>query len=331
MARFVVTRRALPLLLLAALTSAVPPLFAQDRNYGAPILLLPVGAHAVGQGEAAVADTTLGTESLWWNAAGLARQRKREIAVHHSQTAAGTSDMLAAVFPSRILGTLAASAYIVDFGSIDVTGPNNEPLGTSTNRYYLLNASYATPVGKRLSAGISAKLIMLRFVCSGCGASVANIEGTTSAFDLGTQYVLPTTLPVTLGASIRNLGPKLQVHDAQQADPLPRVLEVGAKARVPNATMTKNDLSLDVMGDVFASPAYKQPTLSVGANLAYHGEFIVRGGYKSSTGNDGAVGGFSAGFGVSRSGFEVDFARHFDSVASQLGQPPTYVSLRFKF
>lgn len=304
---------------------------AQGQNYGAPILLLPVGAHSVGQGETAVADTALGTESLWWNAAGLARLRKREIAVHHSQTIAGTSDMLAAAIPSRILGTIAAAAYIVDFGSTEVRDSTNAPLGTSTNRYYLVSASYASPVGKRLSAGVSAKLIMLRFVCSGCGPSVPNIEGTSSAFDLGAQYVLPSKLPVTLGLSIRNIGAALQVKDAPQADPLPRIVQAGAKVHVPSQSLEQQHLSLDVLSDVFASPAYQRPTISVGANLTYLKDFVARAGYKSSNGNEGSAGGFSAGFGVARGVVQLDLARHFDTTSSQLGQPPTYISLRFSF
>jgi hypothetical protein len=319
------------ILLFAALFGAASGASAQSKNYGAPFLLLPLGAQAVGQGEAAVADTSIGTESLWWNAAGLGRLRKHEIAVHHSQTAAAQSDMLTLAIPSKILGTIAGAAYIVNLGDIEATGNNGEPLGTSTNRFYMLAASYATPVGKRLSAGITAKLVMLRFLCSGCAVDIPQLEGTTSAFDLGAQYVTPSKLPVTLGVSIRNLGAALQVNDEQQADPLPRIVQAGAHVTLPVKALEKNGASLDAMSDVFISPAYEHPAISLGLNLTLRQDIILRGGYRSSSGNEGNTGGLSAGIGLRKGGIALDLARKFDSASSELGQPPTYVSLRFAF
>ena len=58
---------------------------------GALFLLLPVGARAVGMGQAVVADQP-GSEAVWWNAAALARADKREVAIHHSQSLVGTGD-----------------------------------------------------------------------------------------------------------------------------------------------------------------------------------------------------------------------------------------------
>ena len=46
------------------------PSRAQDVKEGAPFLLIPVGARAVGQGQAVVA-SRLGPEAIWWNPASL--------------------------------------------------------------------------------------------------------------------------------------------------------------------------------------------------------------------------------------------------------------------
>src|SRR5688572_28149048 len=90
-----------------ALTSfAISPASAQPSGLtteGAPFLLLPVGARAVGMGQALVADQP-GTEAIWWNPAGVARAERREIAVHHYETIIGTGDAVSILIPSSLLG-----------------------------------------------------------------------------------------------------------------------------------------------------------------------------------------------------------------------------------
>src|SRR5215208_1660606 len=88
---------------------------------GALFLLLPVGARAVGMGQAVVADQP-GGEAVWWNPAALARAEKREVAIHHSQSLVGTGDALTLVVPSSALGVLAVSANIFNYGEIPLTG-----------------------------------------------------------------------------------------------------------------------------------------------------------------------------------------------------------------
>ncbi len=321
-----------------ALAMTLPStLYAQSN--GGLFLLAPFGARAVGQGEAVVADSSLGTEGLWWNAASLARLTKNELALHHSQTVFATNDMVAYARPSRVLGTLAAAAYIVNYGDQPVTRDGSDvSYGTSTNRNYMLALSYASPAGKRLSAGLTYKFVMLRFQCTGeCGA-VPVLSGNTQALDLGVQYRLPSAIPVTIGAALRNVGPALQVKDKEQADPLPRVLQVGARARLPIRALTEAGATLDVSADVqcytascsgdAGESALGAQTAALGVSLGYRDVVFLRGGYKRQSGEGG---GPSIGFGVERGGFGIDIARRFDALSSQLGDTPTYVSLRARF
>lgn len=301
---------------------------ARAQN-GGLFLLVPFGAHAVALGEAVVADSTLGTEAMWWNPAALARLGKKEVAVHHSQTLIATSDMLTFALPSRVLGTIAASAYLVNYGDQAATDPvNGTEIGTITNRNYQLALSYATPVGKRLSAGVTYKFIMLRFQCTGVCGNVPVISGSTSALDLGAQYVLPTSLPVTIGASVRNIGPALQVKDAEQADPLPRIIQVGGKARVPLQSLNDAGASLDVTLDVQSAAALNGAAGGLGLILGYRDVAFLRAGYKLQPGD---AKGPSIGLGFQRGGFALDLARRFDAASAQLGEPPTYISLRARF
>lgn len=304
---------------------------AQVKTFAAPFLVQPLGAVAVGRGETTVADSTLGTEAMWWNPAGLARMRKREFAVHYSQTLFSNNLTLAYASPSSALGTIAVLGHIVNYGDIPNTeGGSGTETGISTNRYYVLIASYATPVGKRLSFGLSAKNIRKSFVeCSGCEN---NEVGNTSAIDFGAQYIVPAKFPVSLGASVRNLGPKLQIRDAPQADPLPRVIQAGVQAKLPIAALEMNKTALQVMSDVFLSPAYTSPSIRFGADLTYHELYSLRAGYKYLSATDGNEGGFTVGVGLKYNTLQVNLARRFDS-SSNSGEvgAPTYVSLRFVF
>jgi hypothetical protein len=237
--------------------------------------------------------------------------------------------MLTFAVPSKVLGTLAASAYLVNYGDQQATdSQTGTPIGTITNRNYQLALSYATPVGSRFAAGLTYKFVMLRFQCSGICGAIPVISGSTSALDIGAQYVLPTTVPVTVAASVRNLGPALQVKDAEQADPLPRIIQIGARTRVPVRALTAAKASLEVSADLLRASAIGGTAGGVGLSLGYREQAYVRAGYKVQQGQ-GA--GPSVGVGLQRGGFGVDIARRFDALSSQLGEPPTYVSIRARF
>jgi hypothetical protein len=315
-------------MLLAVLPGLVAPREVCAQS-GGLFLLLPFGARAVAQGEAVVADTTLGTEGMWWNAASLARLPKKELAVHHAQTVIATSDMLTFARPSKVIGTVAVSALLVNYGDQDATDPNTGvTVGAITNRNYQLAVSYATPAGKRLNAGLTYKLVMLRFQCTGVCGAVPVLSGTTSAIDAGAQYVLPTSLPLTLGATVRNVGPALKLKDAEQADPLPRVIQVGMRTRLPVRALTEAHASLDLSADVFSSSALGGGAGGIGLSLGYRDMAWLRAGYKKQRGQGS---GPSVGFGFERGALGVDIGRRFDALSSQLGDPPTYVSLRARF
>ena len=308
---------------------------AQKENFTAGFLVQPSGARSVGHGETAVADTTLGTEGLWWNPAAMARMRKREVAVHHAQSFQGNADILAFAYPSKALGTIAASVFLLNLGDQVHTDSVGNDIGLLTSRYYVLSAGYATPVGKHFSAGLTAKTVLVRLgLCSGCPpADVNNNQvGSAYALDIGAQYILPIKTPLVFGASVRNLGTKLQTKDEAQADPLPRVLQVGVQGQVPLAALKKNLTTLDLRADVFATPAYTAPSIRVGADLSYQDLYTIRAGYKHIGPNDGVEGGLTAGVGIKYNSFQFDLARRFDASSnSGFGDSgaPTYVSLRY--
>src|SRR5471032_1925767 len=136
--------------LVAALWVAASTARAQGgvSTEGALFLLVPVGARAVGIGQATVA-SDIGSESIWGNPAGLARLAKRELSINHSQTILSTGDALNFVYPAGKAGVLAASAYLVNYGQQDLTDGAGGSIGTLYLRNYVLAVSYAAPFGSR--------------------------------------------------------------------------------------------------------------------------------------------------------------------------------------
>src|SRR4029453_14912557 len=67
-----------------------------------------------------------------------------------------------------------------------------------------------------------------RFPCTGVCLNTPSRSPPTSALDLGGQYVFRADTSLYVGAAIRNLGLRLQVQDAPQADPLPSPIDIGA-------------------------------------------------------------------------------------------------------
>ncbi len=113
------------------ISPAITPAHARAQGLSpeaALFLLVPVGARAVGMGQADVA-SDIGGEAMWANPAGLARLTQKEVSINHSQTIIATGDALNAVFPAGKAGVISASAYLVNYGSQDAT--DNSDAGQS--------------------------------------------------------------------------------------------------------------------------------------------------------------------------------------------------------
>ena len=168
--------RSRTLLVLLALLAAGTGARAQGglSTEGGLFLLLPIGARAVGMGQATAATTT-GSEAVWWNPAGLVVDNKREAAIHHSQSILGNGDALSIVMPSQLLGTLALSLDVLNYGEFPLTDSVNPdvPLGTIIPRNVIYGVSYASGIGKLLAVGLTYKVVQLKDVANGLIKSLA--------------------------------------------------------------------------------------------------------------------------------------------------------------
>ena len=311
----------------AVLTAMTAGAQAADASTGTLFLLLPVGARAVGMGQAMVAERP-GTEAVWWNPAGIARQDKKEIAIHHSQTIAAVGDAITFLYPSRRAGSVALSMNVLNFGDQQITDAGGIPIGVVLPRNILLAATYAADFGKRMNAGLTLKRLWYRVDCSGVCTNVSTFTATSNAVDLGVQYDLPTASALTLGVAVRNLGSKLQINEDEQPDPLPTRIEAGAEYKLPFIAALIADTEVRVASDVVADRNLNRPAIRLGADVAYEKNIHLRGGYLTNDANGAPT---ALGFGIAAGHLMFDIARTFGGLSADAGQTPTYLSLRYLF
>lgn len=317
--------------MLPALLCAASAVGGQSNvgSEGGAFLLRPVGARAVGLGQAVVARRD-GSEGLWWNPASLAAATDREISIHHSQDFFATGDALTLVLPSTLLGVFAIAADLQNYGEQEnTTDPAVPSTGTVLTRSFVLSASYAAPIGNRASTGVAFKVVQMRVDCTG-PCDFPNEVAQTFAIDAGAQLDIGGSRRVTLGASVRNMGLALQVQDSPQADPLPTRVQVGIVYRYPLPDRYAEDAELNMSLDAIDGLHIDSPLPRVGAEFVWQKSAFVRGGYIFDSAESDA-GGPTIGLGFSRNNLVLDLARVFTGFSADAGQAPTFLSLRFAF
>lgn len=196
---------------------------------GAVELTIPMGARSVGMGGSNIANVR-GTESMYWNPAGLALLTGTEASFSYMTYFA---DMNISYFTvgSKIgeLGALGFSLQAMNIGDIVVT-TIERPEGTGqvlSPSFITLNASYSRSFTDRINFGLNVKLISER---------VGVMSASALAFDFGLQYVTP--FGVDFGVVMRNLG--TNIHFTGTA----AEFDTNVPFANPNATTRKTMLDL---------------------------------------------------------------------------------------
>jgi hypothetical protein len=291
-------------------------------------LLLPTGAQSVGMGQAFVAAEG-GSESVWWNPAGLAGQTKHELAIHHSQTIAATGDVLAFVIPSKFRGTAAISVNILNPGEQQVTDDQGQPIGLVLPRDLVFAATYAKKFGGRFNAGLTYKVIQFRVDCSGQCSTVGTFVNSSTAADAGIQYRPSAASPLSLGLAVRSFGGKVRAGSSGPGDALPTRTDAGILYHVVALDRYLKDTQVNGAASIVATRGESGASFRVGTDIVYQNEVHFRAGYISDNRhNDSSA---SLGFGLQNGHLGFDIARSFGGLSSDQGQPPTYLSLRYLF
>ncbi len=222
---------------------------------GAPFLEFPHrSVRATGVGEAFVTyDGDVNT--MLWNPAGLSTLEQSQVLGGWSSFAQVFGDageglyygLFAGAMPIEGLGAVGFALQLNGQGTIDITTNSpqieaTESLGTN----WAFSAAYAESLTPHLRAGLSGKIIRLIL---GTGFEQGS-SATAYAFDAGLQYDLTLGRPMTIGASLLNVGTRVQFKDANQSDPLPRKFHGGIAVTALETPETRLVVSLEAAAAV---------------------------------------------------------------------------------
>lgn len=226
---------------LLGLTLGVTGLAGQDPSSteGALFLLLPVGAQGVSMGRAMTAIHS--SEAAFWNPAGLAGVADSRAVLLRGDHAVGTATAVSVLGVRPGVGTLGASYLLLDIGDQDLTDADGNVLGTISVRNHLGIVSAAARLFGRLDGGVNFKVVQFRQSCRGLCPD-RGTTATTWAVDAGLQMEPSADLPLRLGAMVAHAGARLQVLNADQADPLPARVRLGAAYDVLSGVASREDV-----------------------------------------------------------------------------------------
>ena len=226
-------------------------------------LRIAPGARQAGMGEAfcALADDAT---AVYWNPAGLAFQKGREITLMHAKWLPQLAPDLYYEFgafrlPVEGLGTFGFNVTYINYGEQIWTGEESpEELGRFYSYEFAVSAHYATLMTPNL--GLGASLRYIRSSLSDVPIGAAKDPGKANGFavDLSVLYKAPWLRGLSLGANLSNMGPKVTYVDAAQADPLPTNLSLGIAYRLIDTEFNK--LTFVAQGDKELVRRYKDGT-----------------------------------------------------------------------
>lgn len=175
-------------------------------------------------------------------------------------------------------------------GKVPYTTESPEVIASySLGANYSILLSYARRIGSHFILGITPKLVHTQ---------LWEYEDTGWAGDVGVLY---QSRRLNIGLSLNNVGEKMTMEDAPQADPLPQNLKLGILYKMFAEATTSMNIALDV-----TKPAASgNLQYNTGIEYWYHGILALRGGYLKE---GGKVQGFTQGLGLRFGNLQIDFA-----------------------
>lgn len=295
---------------------------------GGLTLLLPMGAQAVGMGRAVTASQ--GSESAFWNPAGLAQIGEGRFVVLRGNHLAGEATAFSLIMAKQPLGVLAFSYQLLDGGDQDLTDEDNNILGTFSYREHLGIVSFATQILPGLDGGVNFKIFQTRATCRGQCAE--GVTGTTYSLDVGIQSTPLRSIPLRIGAMVAHFGPNLQMINVEQADPLPTRVRVAGSYEILNHFTDREGL------EFWATVEVEDRLRKLGSAVLYMGaEFVagqgdqifIRAGY--GQGQSGQPAGAAVGLGLKYQQFEIGIAKSLSATSLSDQSEPVHVTFGVLF
>ena len=327
------TSQILLVILLALVTSGhvvgqdTPP--EPSPPEGALFLLLPVGAEGVSLGRAMTAVTS--PEAAFWNPAGLASLSQSEFLVMRGDPLAGVSTAISWLMVRQPLGILGLSYHLLDGGEQNLVDDQQNVRGTISIRSQVGIVSVATPLARWLDVGLNMKVVRFDLSCRG-QCDDAGVQSSGWSGDVGFQLQPLAGVPLRLGAMVAHFGPRFQVVNAAQADPLPTRVRLSAAYEVLRYFDPPADLALWIRVEV--EDRWRRPRESrsfyVGTELVAGSSdlLFLRASHAREEIKESDENAFGLGLRYER--FEIALARSFTSSILE-GSEPVYVSFGIRF
>lgn len=180
----------------------------QNKRIGtaaASELLIPVGARDLAMGGASIA-TTMGSDAIYWNPAGLGRMESSAEGLFSSMSYIADIQVNYGAVAVNFggFGTVGVSIKALDFGAIPLTtndDPENRFGRTYSPTFITFGLSYSRAFTDAITAGGTIKLV---------SEQIARVSGSALAVDIGVQYHNVAGFQgLHLGVVLKNIGPQM--------------------------------------------------------------------------------------------------------------------------
>ena len=224
-----------------------------------PFQLISPDARASGMGDvgAGVADNS---NAIYWNPAGLAFQKGKEVYLTHSQWLPQFNSDLFYEYANfkwndveNFGGTIAANITFLNLGKfIYTTEQSPDPLGEFHSFEYSVALGYATKLSNEWGFGGNVRYIQSSLSPLTVGQEKQKGVGRSVSFDVSAMwrpdstYVEELANRLAVGANVSNIGPKVKYVDVLQADPIPTLLRLGFSYKILKDEYNEILLAMDV-------------------------------------------------------------------------------------
>jgi hypothetical protein len=281
-------------------------------------LLLPVGARAVGMGEAIVAQRG-GSDMLWWNPSGIiGDSTAHEVALHHSTTVVGQGNAIAVLWPASRTSAVGLTVNVLDLGQQTLTDETGNSIGVATPTDYSVAATYAAALAPWFTFGVTAKHVEAGIQCSGVCSGLGIASSHSNGADLGIQ-LRPEGMPLTVGVAARNLG-------IGGLSGRPTRMDMGADYKVVAFSRGADQVEVHGAASLVTTASLDSASERFGTDIVVDQRLHVRAGYirDPANGSGGAI-----GVGLQSGKLVFDIGRTYGGLTGTNDKPPTYFSLRY--
>jgi hypothetical protein len=205
-------------------------------------------------------------------------------------------------------GRFSTAVQYINYGSFTEADEFGNRLGEFSAGDFAFSLAYANNLDENFYYGASAKFVY---------SSIADISSTGLAFDVGLQYVFPSS-KWSFGFSVMNIGKQLTSYISTKED-IPLNMRFGLSKTLEHLPLTFY-LSFNKLSDKYDKFADRFQQFTIGAEIRSSKVIAFRFGYDNERRKDLKVGttagfaGFNLGLGITVSNYTVDYA--FSSLGS---------------